>query len=116
MNKRQSLKIGASVCHHYKVTRDQWQTVYPWKTENPHGAKSNGQTRHYRDAVRRTACNVAEVALYQWCDARDIPGACIVEGYGAIWHARDDLYQPGTARHFLNVGIEAALAWQRIAD
>lgn len=109
MNKRQALKIGASVCYYHKLTRDQWRTVYPWKTENPHGAKSDSQTRYYRDAVRRTACNVAEVALYQWCESRDIPRACIVEGYVAIWRAREDLCQPGTARHFLNVGIDCVL-------
>lgn len=116
MNKRQALKIGASVCYHYKLTRDQWRTVCPWKTENPDGPKTERQTRYYRDAVRRNACNVAEVALYQWCDARGIPGECITEGYGAIWRAMDDLYRPGTARHFLNVGLVAALAWQQMAD
>lgn len=115
MNKRQALKIGASVCYHYKLTRDQWQTVCPWKTENPHGAKSNRQTRYYRDAVRRTACSVAEVALYQWCDARDIPGEYIENGYAAFLRRAEDLYTPITARGLLECGIDCVLYAQACA-
>lgn len=112
-SKRKALAIGRSVCHHYKSSYN-WVAVYPWKTENPRGAKCETQTIHYKDVVRMTAANVAEVALYQWCESKDIPGECIAEGYNAIWHAREDLSQPGDARHFLNVGIKRVLAWKEL--
>lgn len=115
MNKTQALKIGRRVCYHYK-TSSNWVTVAPWKTENPDGPKTEGQTRYYRDAVRMTAANVAEVALCQWAMASDIPGECITEGYGAIWRAREDQSQPGTAIHFLRIGVAAARMWQEVCE
>lgn len=115
MNKRQALKIGRRVCYHYK-SGGNWVTVAPWKTENPDGPKTEGQTSYYRDALRMTAANVAVVALYQYCDARDIPTECITEGYGTIWREREDLCNPGTARRFLNVGIAAIHVWLALVN
>ena len=108
MNKTQALAIGRAACHIYKgsASTSDWILVTPWKACDPIGPGITTDGGYYRDAKRKLALAVADVAMEQMLEGEEKD--VIQAAYFAMMCANENNHLSLNAKALLNIGLSVA--------